>query len=147
MKPNLCFMKKLRRILLIDDDDVTCYINKIYLEGMEITDEIDCVYNGLEGLKYIHQHCSKGAIEQEAAPDLIFLDNKMPVMDGFEFLEALEDMQDVDRSRLYIVMLTTSENIKDVERAAAFKETLHSYITKPLKPNLVKQVLSTIPLC
>ena len=96
-------MKKLRKILLIDDDDITCYINKMFLEGMEIAEEINCVHDGCEGLKYIHQHCSKGANQKEAAPDLVFLDVNMPLMDGFEFLEALEGLEDVDRSRLYVV--------------------------------------------
>lgn len=146
MKSNLYFMKKLRRILLIDDDEVTCYLNKVLLEGMEIADEIDCVHDGLEGLNYIHQHYSKKNIEQEAAPDLFFLDINMPIMDGFEFLTALEDLEDVDKSRLYIVMLTTSVHIEDVERAATFGDMLHSYITKPLEINSVDQVLSRIPL-
>ena len=145
MKSNLYFMKKLRRILLIDDDEITCYLNKVLLEGMLIAEVIDCVHNGSEGLKYIHHHCVERAIEQQAAPDLIFLDNKMPIMDGFEFLEVLEEIEEVDRSRLHIVMLTTSENINYIQRAATFREKLHSYITKPLKLNQVKQVLSTIP--
>ena len=146
MKSNLYYMKKLRRILLIDDDEVTCYINKTLLEGLELADEIDCVHNGLEGLNYIEQHCSKETIEQETAPSLIFLDVKMPIMDGFEFLEALEDLDDVDRSRLHIVMLTTSENIKDTQRASTFGDKLHSYLNKPLETNAVKQVLLEIPL-
>lgn len=113
---------------------------------MEIADEIDCVHNGLEGLKYIHQHCLERATEQEAAPDLIFLDNHMPIMDGFEFLEALEKLENIDRSRLYTVMLTSSTNRKDVQRAATFGDKLHSYITKPLQKNQVYHILSMIPL-
>ena len=109
----LVFYKKLRRIILIDDDEVTCFIKKLLLEGMEIASKIDCVHDGLEGLKYIHQHCLEGAIEQQAAPDLIFLDNNMPILNGFEFLEALEEIEDVDRSRLYIVMLTTNLSLLD----------------------------------
>lgn len=139
-------MKKLRRILLVDDDEVTCYLNKVLLEGMEIAEQIECVHDGIEGLKYIQQHCSQTAVEQEASPDLIFLDINMPVMDGLEFLEALGELDNVDRSRLYIVMLTTSVNIKDIQRAASFGSNLHSYITKPLETKAVEQVLLRIPL-
>ena len=137
-------MKKLRRILLIDDDEVTCYLNKILLEGMLVAEQIDIVHDGIKGLAYIHQHCLEGTIEQQTAPDLIFLDYNMPFFDGFEFLDALEDLEDVDRSRLHIVMLTISDDVKENNRAAKFKGTLHSYITKPLNAFRVEQVLSTI---
>ena len=130
-------MKKLKKILLIDDDDITCYINKVYLENMEIAEQIDYVNDGVEGLQYLHKHCPLGT-----GPDLIFLDNKMPNMDGFEFLEALPDLEAVVNCRFSIAMLTTSVNMKDVSRAVSCDDRIIAYITKPLQADGVKQVLA-----
>lgn len=136
-------MKKLRRILIIDDDEVTCYLNSMLLEEMHIAEEIAYVNDGEQALAYIQKHCSGEAVEKECA-DLIFLDINMPKMDGFEVLEALDMLQDVDISRLHIVILTTSVNIKDVQRAGTFGDRLQGYITKPLKEEAVKQILGLI---
>ncbi|AHM58785.1 response regulator receiver [Flammeovirgaceae bacterium 311] len=130
-------MNKLRKILLIDDVDVTSYINKLYLENMDIAEEIDYVHDGVEGLQYLHKHCLQGT-----GPDLIFLDNKMPRMDGFEFLEALPDLEAALQRSFSIAMLTTSVNMKDVSRAVSFGDRIIAYITKPLQADGVKQVLA-----
>ena len=122
-------MKKLRRILLIDDDDeITCYLEKSLLEDLEVSDVIDCVHGGSEALDYLQE-----GKERQVYPDLIFLDINMPGMEGFEFLERLEALESYEVQKLHIVMLTSSVNIRDVQRAASFGDLLKGYITKPLQ--------------
>ena len=137
-------MNKLKKILLIDDDDVTCFINKLFLQGLDIAEEIACVHDGIEGLSYLQKNCSASALEEGGGTILIFLDNRMPIMDGFDFLEAYDELETIDKSRIYIVMLTTSVNIKDIQKAATFGDILKGYINKPLDINFITQVLSEI---
>ncbi len=60
-------------------------------------------------------------------PDLIFLDIRMPRMDGFKFLEALREIPAM--VSVPVVFLTTSALADDARRAA--QSTASSYIVKP----------------
>lgn len=137
-------MIKLKKILLIDDDDVTCFINKLFLEGLDIAGEIACVHDGVEGLSYLQKNCTASALDEGTGNILIFLDNLMPIMDGFDFLEAYDEMDTLVKSRIHIVMLTTSVNMKDIQKAATFGDTLKGYINKPLDLISITKVLSEI---
>lgn len=68
----------------------------------------------------------------------------MPIMNGFDVLEGLDELEVADVSELNIVMLTSSINMKDIERAAAFGNKLQGFINKPLNPDRIKQVLALL---
>ena len=72
-------------------------------------------------------------------PALILLDLNMPVMDGFEFLEAYQQLPPGPRQHTIVVVLTTSRNPKDVERAQGLP--ISSYLTKPLTRDKISQLL------
>ena len=131
-------------VLLIDDDEVVCYIASSLLTDMHISDETVCIHNGQDALKYIQENCTNEAIEKGLAPDLIFLDINMAGLDGFEVLEGLDELEGVDVSKLNIVMLTSSINMNDIERAASFGDKLQGFINKPLNEDGIKQVLALL---
>ena len=132
-------MKKLKKILLIDDDEATCFLETYLLENMDVSGEIDSVYSGEEALAYL-QECR----ERQVYPDLIFLDIKMPEMDGFEFLENLQACDSSEIRKLNIVMLTSSSTVRDMEKAGSFRHLLKGYAVKPLTKELVKEVLDSM---
>ena len=131
-------MEKIGKILLVDDDEITCFINRNMLEDMEIAQQIESVHDGMQALQYV-----KGRYIGTANPnydtDLLFLDLNMPVMNGFEFLEELNKCYDIDRSRLKIIILTSSANKKDAEQVTLYNELVSGYITKPLQVEKLKE--------
>ena len=127
-------MKKLESILLIDDDEITNFINEHLLQEMSVATEILIATNGKEGLDLIQARCQ----DQKSCPDLILLDIKMPVMNGFEFLEEYQNMDVPNRPQTVVVMLTSSSNSKDIEQAN--QSDIATYINKPL----TEQKISTI---
>ena len=136
-------MKKIGKVLLVDDDEITCYLNRNLLESMEVAQQIESVHDGLQALQYV-----RGKFIGTESPnydiDLLFLDLNMPVMDGFEFLEELKKLSDIDRSRLKIIILSSSANRKDAEEAARYNEVVYSYLIKPLQKEKLEELMETI---
>lgn len=90
--------------------------------------------SGQEALDLIAGNCGKTC----DCPQLIFLDINMPVMDGFEFLEAYEKLN-ISREGTIVVMLTTSQNPRDKEKIKNFK--VADWLIKPLSEEAIQSVL------
>ena len=129
-------MSKLDYVLLVDDDDVTNFVHESLLEGMDVAQQLLVAKNGQEAIDLIKKHC----MGKNGCPSLIFLDINMPVMNGFEFLEAYHQLENDLNKSIIIVMLTSSLNPKDIERA---QETgVDEFLNKPLTEENLKTLLS-----
>jgi CheY-like chemotaxis protein len=132
-------MRKLNKILLVDDDSTSNFLTQMILEDLQVTDTIVVKKNGQEALDYIKETCiSKG----ESCPELIFLDINMPIMDGFELLDEMQRLKEIkgDDSHATVVLLTTSNNPKDIEKAKTYNITY--YIEKPLTEDSIRQLIT-----
>lgn len=130
--------KHFQKILLVDDDSVSNFLNEMALQDMNLSDEVHVSENGEEALDFINKQCRNGSVSN--CPDLIFLDINMPIMDGFQFLEALEKVPDLNKKPIKIVMLTSSNANKDLERAKKFN--IDGYIVKPLSEEKLNAVFA-----
>ncbi len=132
-------MKKINKILLVDDDSTSNFLTQMILEDLQVTNSIVVKKNGQEALDYINGNCMQGG---NGCPELIFLDINMPIMDGFELLDELQRLQKLkdDGTHTTIVLLTTSNNPKDIEKSKSYNITY--YIEKPLTEESIKNVLA-----
>jgi CheY-like chemotaxis protein len=80
-------VEKLPCILLVDDDPVNNFLNQRLLENLAVADQLMVALNGQEAFALLEQHCP-----DVACPALILLDVNMPVMNGFEFLFAYQQL-------------------------------------------------------
>jgi CheY-like chemotaxis protein len=129
-------MQKLSCALLVDDDQTTNYLNRLLISRLEITDKLLVALNGQEALELVKTHC------RDATPDcpaLILLDVKMPVMDGFQFLEAFDQLPLPEKDCIIIVMLTTSLHPQDVDRVQRLN--IAGFLNKPLTKEKLNDVL------
>lgn len=117
--------------MLIDDDEITNFINESILRKLNVAREIKVVKNGLEGLKFITSWQ-----EHNLCPDLILLDLHMPVMDGFEFMGSFNELEFENKEQVQIAVLTSSENPKDLELARELG--IKHYFKKPFKEETLK---------
>jgi CheY-like chemotaxis protein len=129
-------MKKLHSVLLIDDDFASNYLTRAIIQDMDITEKIHTTTNGEEALHFMKENC---LATDASCPELILLDVNMPVMDGFEFLEEFHKMSSLKHDNTTIVMLTTSSNQRDTEKARRYK--VACYLEKPLTEDSIRTVL------
>ncbi len=120
-------------ILLVDDDEATNEFNTIIIEDVGITQNIKVVIDGQEALDYLQRKGKFSDNDEDECPipDIIFLDINMPGMNGFEFLEAIENSSDIKLDNTKIFMLTTSIFDRDIERVKQHPEVLE-FLNKPL---------------
>jgi CheY-like chemotaxis protein len=71
---------------------------------------------------------------------MLLLDLKMPKMDGFEVLEEIRKSEAFRRLR--VIVLTSSEDIKDVNRA--YELGANSFLVKPLEFDNFTQMMRTL---
>lgn len=109
---------------------------------MEVAAEIECIHTVSQALGYVCQHYASNT-QKQPGHDLIFLDIKMPEMNGYEFLNKLEELE-IDQSRFFIVFLTSSPYKKDRQKAAEFDKKLDGYLVKPLDKETVEGLVDKI---
>lgn len=112
------------KLLIIDDDDISSYVSTRFAQNSGLFTQIQALHNGMDAVEYF-QRVSAGETE---APDIVIVDLNMPLMNGFDFIQALRSMTFPNKERLEIVILTSSENALDVERARAIG--IEHYVAK-----------------
>ena len=73
-------------------------------------------------------------------PDLILLDIKMPKMDGYDVLKTLKTSQRTQNIK--IVFVTAKDAIND--KMTAYQKGIEDYITKPIDPDFVLQIVERL---
>lgn len=135
-------MQKLRSILLVDDDEVTNFINTELINELEVTEHLQVCENGKIGMDYLMEAHSEHPKDGFYVPDIIFLDLNMPVMNGVEFLEAYK--QKFKNCDTIITMLSTSQIQEEVFQALMATNLVVSFIEKPLSKEKVLDLVNGI---
>lgn len=128
-------------VLIVDDNELDRYAAGRQLGKHSEFGTIVEVTDGTEAYDLV----AGGGFEEVLGPHpprtLVLLDINMPVMSGFDFLEAVE------RERLLtsadacvVVMLTSSSYFGDRERAERF-EVVGDYLEKPLRADHIRSLI------
>ena len=131
--------KKLPCIMLIDDDIATNFYHKIILKDGGWAEKIIEMKNGEAAIEYLQIPFG----EANPRPSLIFLDINMPRMNGWEFLDEYKKLGEHRKSQIVIVMLTTSLNEADRERASNISEVA-DFKHKPLMEDMLEELLQKL---
>lgn len=128
-------MEKLHRVLLIDDDDITNFLNQELIIDLQLAHHVEILNDAEKALRLVEQQCS-----QQHCPDLILLDLKMPIFDGFDFLKDFQALPDTKVQNAKLVVLTTSNSPKDIQRLQ--EPGINKLINKPLTREKILELVA-----
>lgn len=132
--------RKLNRVLLVDDDDDANHIQERLIKKHGFAENIDKVWNGVEALEYLNRCVT----QHDPLPEIIFLDLNMPKMDGWAFLEKYSQLGVEVKRKIELIILTSSINPDDAERASRNPE-VKGYKNKFLDKHQLEEILKLMP--
>ncbi len=124
---------KYHSVMLIDDNSLDNFINKKLIETHGFAEKVMTYQEATEALEILKTSPASDW------PEVIFLDINMPEMDGFQFLDEYEKLPENQRMQMKVILLSTSESFKDLNRA-----NKNPYVRKVLNKPLTIQVLQAI---
>ena len=124
------------KVFVIDDDHLSVFLtrHKLVLNGL--SEDIESFLSAEEALDCL-LNCS-----EENFPDLVFLDLNMPVLNGWEFLDALTAHESKFKERCSIYILTSSLDLSDTVRTKDYP-MVTGLIHKPLQNEDIKAIKAT----
>jgi CheY-like chemotaxis protein len=117
--------------LLIDDNYIDNFVTRRMLESSNFAENIIVQQSSTDAIEAIRN----GSIK----PDVIFLDLRMPLMNGFEFLQEYDKLKEQDKSATKIFMLSSSLDPVDVKRSGQNKY-ITQFIHKPLTQKILEEL-------
>ena len=123
---------KYHLVFLVDDNYIDNSIHRKILEACQFAEEIQTFE--LPGLAI--NYLKENSRNLKNIPEVIFLDIRMPEIDGFAFLDALKTIPELDLSRLKIYILSSSLDPQDRKQMLENPNT-HTFISKPLTDQVI----------
>jgi CheY-like chemotaxis protein len=123
-------------ILFIDDDEGTNFLHQRFTTRANCTRHIKTMTSAVDALAYLKDTKNPDYIR----PNIIFLDINMPVMNGWDFLEEYNELDEKYQSDIILVMLTTSLNPSDKERAKQL-QIVSDFKNKPLTTETLLELI------
>jgi PAS domain S-box-containing protein len=126
---------KIKSVFLIDDDKITNFFHKNMLQKNSPFINICSFLKAKDALDMLKK------MGKNELPDLIFLDLNMPEMDGWQFLEALQQFPSDVKNELNVIILSSSIFEEDINQTQNYS-LVRNFLSKPLSVNEWKKVVS-----
>lgn len=116
--------------LLIDDNYIDSFITRRVLESSNFAENIIVRHSPMEAIESL----KNGSVD----PDVIFLDIRMPLMSGFEFLHEYDGLE-IAKKGIKIYMLSSSLDPTDL-RESSDNKYITQFIHKPLTVKALEEI-------
>lgn len=113
--------------IVVDDSKLDCFIAEKMIFNAGFGRNVKSFLNGAVALQYIQANIVSDTEEKS----ILIVDIQMPVMNGFEFIEAFEMLPKSIQNNYRVFVLTSSVNLNDINHAVSYK-TVEDILSKPL---------------
>ena len=124
-------------ICVINDDDIYQFTITKILESIKLSKKILLFSDGEEALDFMVDNL----YNDDKLPDIIFLDNNMPIMDGFQFMEEYVEIKHKLNKKIVIYMVSSSVDPVDIAKAKEISD-VSDYIIKPIKAGQLRTIMA-----
>ena len=129
----------LETIVILDDSEADRYLVHRTIERARLDVRVVQYSTALEAVEdFTDETRFVAQLGESPPPVLVLLDINMPRMNGFEFLERLQKEGASKREQVVVMMLTSSNNPAERERAKSF-DLVVDFLEKPIS---AEQLLS-----
>lgn len=122
-------------IMLIDDDKTFNMLTSMVIKRFLPDTNIQIYASAQSALEYIEANLNNPSL----LPVFIFLDIRMPQMDGFDFLEKLNTYDQENIKNVKVAMLTSSLYNNDRDKAFSYSHVKY-FLEKPLHVQKLKEL-------
>jgi two-component system response regulator len=129
-------------ILLVEDNPADVELTLRALKKHNLANQVKVVSDGAQALDYLFGSGAYAGQKQPPPPKVVFLDLKLPKVDGREVLRRMK--ADAKTRIIPVVVLTSSQEERDI--AESYKLGVNSYVVKPLDFNKFVEAVSELGL-
>lgn len=130
-----------KRILLVEDDERDIELTLTALADANLGNAIMVVRDGQQALDYLFYR-GDYADRGNGLPVVMFLDLKLPRVDGMEVLRTMKS--DTRLRALPVVMVTSSREEQDIVRS--YQLGVNAYVVKPMDFDQFMQAIQQLGL-
>jgi two-component system response regulator len=129
-------------ILLVEDNPADVELTLRALKKHNLTNMVQVVSDGAQALDYLFGTGPFAGQKHPLPPKVVFLDLKLPKVDGREVLRRLK--ADPKTRLIPVVVLTSSKEESDI--VESYKLGVNSYVVKPLDFDKFVEAVSELGL-
>ena len=128
---------KKQHFIIIDDSKLDCFIAEKVIKNTGKCESVRSFLQAKEALEFI----SKSPATPSDYPTIVLVDIQMPIMNGFEFVEAFEKLPFDITKNYSIYVISSSMNDNDVSRIHNYY-SVKQFLNKPITSNNLSLLLA-----
>ena len=125
--------------IIIDDSQLDCFIGEKIIHNTGIFASIKSFIEATDAFEFI----KNSDLSPARSMTIIVLDIQMPVMNGFQFVEAFEQLPESIQSNYAIFMFSSSINENDLNRLKNYP-SIRKFYSKPISKDIVASLVASL---
>ncbi|MES2810828.1 MAG: response regulator [Bacteroidota bacterium] len=126
--------KEIKKTYIIDDDPIFVYVLKKLLQKHENFGKVVDFKDGNEALELIFA-------KDAELPCVILLDINMPLIDGWQFLEQLQETE--LKNELNVFIMSSSIDANDIEKSKQYS-IVKDFVSKPINHDKLSSIINDL---